>query len=154
MMKRVNANASTSDTEDIKYWKVLWKLNVPPKVRSFWWHVIRGFIPCRQVLNRRHMDELAFYKTCGVEEESIFHAFFECTWAKIFWQELKKITATKIPVLHPRSWATYLTDSAILPHEESGIILCSCWAIWNERNAAVWHESSGRTVTSSVRWVT
>jgi hypothetical protein len=50
------------------------------------------------------MEELAFYKTCGAEKEAIFQALFDCTWARIFWQELKKAVQIKIPELYPRSW--------------------------------------------------
>jgi hypothetical protein len=41
-------------------WKRLWKLQVPPKIRSFWWRVTKGYIPVRQVLKSRHMEKFAF----------------------------------------------------------------------------------------------
>ena len=111
--KRQNDQPSGSNSENDYIWKTLWSLEVPPKIRTFWWQVINGFIPCRQVLNRRHMEEIGFCKTCGVEQESIFHAFFECTWARIFWEELKKITTIKVPELHPTSWATDLITTVV-----------------------------------------
>jgi hypothetical protein len=76
-----NNDLSSSGSGSNPYWKVLWKLEVPPKIRCFWWRVLNEYVPCRQILKRRYMDEIAFCKTCGAEEESIFHAFFECTWA-------------------------------------------------------------------------
>ncbi|KAK1684139.1 hypothetical protein QYE76_044987 [Lolium multiflorum] len=36
-----------SDGSEQSYWKKLWKMKVPPKVRNYWWRVIKGFIPCR-----------------------------------------------------------------------------------------------------------
>jgi hypothetical protein len=116
---------SSSSEHDKRLWKILWKIDVPPKVRGFWWRVINEFIPCRQVLKNKHMDMISDCKTCGAEEESIIHAFFECTRARLSGGNLKKIASIKIPLLHPRSWAT-------------DVILCGCWAVWQERNV-VWH---------------
>jgi hypothetical protein len=62
----------------------LWKLPVPPKVRCYWWRVMKRFVPARQILKERHMDHLGFCEACGVPEETIQHALFSCTWAKIF----------------------------------------------------------------------
>jgi ribonuclease HI len=97
------------------------------------------------------MDTISYCKTCGAEEESIFHAFFECTWARLFWKDLKKIASINIPLLHPRSWATDLVEGKIVSLEIVCVILCGCWAVWQERNA-VWHDEHGRSVTALVRW--
>jgi hypothetical protein len=55
-------------------WKRLWKLPVPPKVRCFWWRVMKRFVPARQILKESHMDKLGFCEACGVPEETIQHA--------------------------------------------------------------------------------
>jgi hypothetical protein len=60
-------------------WKRLWKLPVPPKIRSFWWRVTKGYIPVRQVLKSRHMEKFAFCESCGKQEETIMHGLFGCT---------------------------------------------------------------------------
>jgi hypothetical protein len=98
---RESDGASSSGDGASLCWKRLWKMHVPPKVRGFWWRVIHNFVPCCQILKHRHMDQIANCKTCGAEEESIFHALFECTWAGQFWQEIKEATSFKLPVLHP-----------------------------------------------------
>lgn len=68
-----------------KVWKKMWKLEVPPKVKNFWWRIIHDFIPCRAVLKRRHMERIDFCDTCG-QQETTMHAIFDCTWARIFWE--------------------------------------------------------------------
>jgi hypothetical protein len=97
------------------------------------------------------MEIISYCKTCGAEEKSIFHAFFECTWAYLFWEELKKVASIKIPVLHPNSWAADLIDGKIIPLAETCVILCGCWAVWTERNS-LWHGKGERSVIGSVRW--
>jgi ribonuclease HI len=145
------ASESSSGEHGNNCWKILWKLAVPPKVKSFWWRVINEYVPCRQILKKRHMELIAFCKTCGADEESIFHALFECTWARLFWEELKKVVSIKVPVLHPNSWSTDLIEGKIIKQEEACVILCGCWAVWTERNA-LWHGEGGRGILRSVRW--
>jgi hypothetical protein len=113
---------------------------------------MKRFIPVRGILKNRHMEQLAFCEACGEHEETIQHALFDCTWAKIFWSELRSMAGIKIPLLHPRSWAMDLIDGSGLSEEHTSLILCGCWASWKERNARK-HGEGGRSVTDSVRWV-
>jgi hypothetical protein len=85
-------HSSTSFANDDPLWKVHWKLSVPPKVRVFWWWVVNDFIPCRANLHHRHIEQLSTCEVCGAKSESTFHALTECTFAKIFWQQVKDIT--------------------------------------------------------------
>jgi ribonuclease HI len=124
---------------------------VPPKVRSFWWRVVKKFVPSRTILKERHMDQMERCEVCGAERETIHHALFQCTWAKLVWRELRYAANLKIPDFHPDSWAMDIVDSSTMKEDEAAIILCSCWAIWNERNARR-HGEGGRSVTDSVRW--
>ena len=32
-----------------QFWKEIWKLSVPPKVRVFWWRVLHEFLPAKQM---------------------------------------------------------------------------------------------------------
>ena len=75
---------SSSGNHSQKYWQKLWKMSVPPKVRCFWWRVIKKFVPTRAVLKNKHVEQIAHCEACGASEESIPHALFECTWAQLF----------------------------------------------------------------------
>jgi hypothetical protein len=57
--------------------KRIWKLDVPPKVKVFWWRVIHEFLPTKYVLHKRHIEPEAHCETCGVPEESIRHVLLE-----------------------------------------------------------------------------
>lgn len=50
MLRRDSEPPSSSTGPDKLFWKKLWRLPVPPKVRNFWWRVIKGFVPARSVL--------------------------------------------------------------------------------------------------------
>ena len=70
-------------------WGKVWKLDVPPKVKVFWWRVLHEFLPTKSVLNQRHIEPLAFCDVCGAEKETIRHVLIECTMAMQFWREIK-----------------------------------------------------------------
>jgi hypothetical protein len=148
---RINQSTSSGGGE-YGFWKKLWKLKVPPKVRNFWWRVIKGYIPCRQVLKARHIERLDRCRACG-EVESIHHALFDCTWAKLFWQEIRVVLSVKIPSLHPATWAIDIIDSNKVVPRVAAIILCGGWAVWAERNARD-HGESTRSIAQSVKWTT
>lgn len=97
------------------------------------------------------MDRLPHCDSCGAESESIYHALFDCTWAQLFWEELKKVTEINIPNLHPRSWSSDLISGDLIPLSDACVILCGCWAVWSERNARR-HGEGGRNIIGSVRW--
>jgi hypothetical protein len=132
------------------YWQKLWKMRVPPKVRNYWWRVIKGFIPCRAVLEARHIERISFCHECGCKD-TIQHSLFECTWAKLFWQEVKATSAVKVSDLHPDTWVIDIIDSNKVDPRDAAMILCGGWAVWRERNARK-HGESTRSIIESVKW--
>jgi hypothetical protein len=55
----------TTSTSNNETWKRIWKLDVPPKVKVFWWRVINEFLPTKKVLHGRHIEPIAICDTCG-----------------------------------------------------------------------------------------
>jgi hypothetical protein len=46
----------------------LWKFKVPPKVKCFYWRIIKEYIPCHVIMKKRHMERLTTCEICGTEE--------------------------------------------------------------------------------------
>jgi hypothetical protein len=82
-------------------WKKLWKIRVVPKVRTFWWRVLKGFMPDYATLSRCHIKEEIIYGICKSTTEDVKHALIECSHAKLFWEAAKEILNLKLPRLHP-----------------------------------------------------
>jgi hypothetical protein len=59
--RAVQCTSSSRSQEDM--WKRLWSLKVVPKVRVFWWRVMRGIVPDYSTLTRRHVRDNS---TCPV----------------------------------------------------------------------------------------
>jgi hypothetical protein len=94
-----------TSTADEQMWKTLWKLKVLPKVRVFWWRVVRGILPDACTLKYRHIRELGRCDICLAAEETLKHALIHCSHAKRFWGEARKTMDLKLPRLHDRSWS-------------------------------------------------
>lgn len=125
------AQMPSSSEESI--WKKVRKLDVPPKVRVFWWRVLNEFLPTRQVLYRRHVEPVSFCEVCGHPEESSMHVLLECTVAKRFWEQTRLATGVKVPKLSLATWAVDLM-SELCPKREQAVIMCGMWALWMMRN--------------------
>ena len=100
-------------------WKLIWKLEVPPKVRIFWWRVMHEFLPAKQILHRRHIERIAACEVCGAERETIRHVLLECTMAKVFWEHTKKLAGVKLPHLHQDTWARDLLLAKVCSRREA-----------------------------------
>jgi hypothetical protein len=77
-------------------WNRIWKLNVPPKVKVFWWRVLHEFLPAKLVLYQRHIEQTTFCDLCGTEQESIQHILIHCTVARVFWREFRTVSGLKL----------------------------------------------------------
>jgi hypothetical protein len=72
----------SSSDEDFEVWKRLWKLDVVPKVRVFWWRVLRGIVPDYRTLSLRHIMDNSTCGICKDTSESLMHALIECSHVK------------------------------------------------------------------------
>jgi hypothetical protein len=139
------ASTSANDT-----WRRVWKLDVPPKVKVFWWRVIREFLSAKQVLHKRHVELVSICDTCGNQEESIQHVLMECTIARIYWEQTKELTEVILPVLHPTTWAQDLLFFGTA--RERATIICGMWSLWMHRND--WqHGKAGVPIKQAIHWV-
>lgn len=132
-------------------WRRIWNLDVPPKVRVFWWRVLHEFLPAKAILNRRHVEPLAFCDLCGAEQETIKHVLTECTMAKLFWKEMKRLTGAKLPTLHPQFWAADILSSNVCSDKERSLFTIGMYALWTQRNQRR-HGESAPPIRVVVQW--
>ena len=81
-------------------------------------------------LHRRHVEPEAMCYTCGAATESLFHIVFECPVARMFWDEVKKLTGIKIPKLHQATWVKDLLTDDHCSVSSAELIICGVWSLW------------------------
>lgn len=119
-------------------WKQTWKLDVPPKVRVFWWRVLHGYLSVKQVLHHRHVERLPNCDTCGADKETIRHVLIECTVARMFWSQTKDLFGVKLPKLRHDSWARDLLSDCVLREESAGDRMRHVGALDTQEQTAPW----------------
>jgi hypothetical protein len=140
----------TASTSAIDTWRQIWKLDVPPKVKIYWWRVVREFLPAKHVLYKRHVEFVPTYDTCGDQEESIKHVLMECTIARIFLEQTKELIGVKLPNLHPTTWAQDLLVFGTA--RERAIIFCGMWSLWMQHNDRR-HGKAAVPIRQAIHWV-
>ncbi|KAK7268165.1 hypothetical protein RIF29_20852 [Crotalaria pallida] len=66
-------------------WKTLWSLNLPEKLKIFWWRALENIIPSKDNLVRKKIEIPSACKRCGAEIETSAHCFWVCPFAKKVW---------------------------------------------------------------------
>lgn len=78
--------ASASDDGNMrKFWKYLWSINIPHKVKHFTWRACKEILPTKGNLKRRKVLEDSGCDSCHTYEESMGHLFWSCCCAQEIW---------------------------------------------------------------------
>ena len=77
--RNVDATATASHGHR-KWWRKVWSLNIPPKIRVFWWRACRNFLPSKMESCRRHVERESFCPWYGNNTilKSLFNIANEC----------------------------------------------------------------------------
>ena len=81
--------AALDDNKQRKFWKFLWKINVPHKVRHFAWRACKDILPTKENLAKRKVLVEGTCKTCQSGLETSSHLFWECDKVREAWTMLK-----------------------------------------------------------------
>ncbi|KAL5759496.1 hypothetical protein ACOSQ2_018334 [Xanthoceras sorbifolium] len=115
------------------WWRFVWQLDIPPKVRLFLWCVCHGWIPSAGNLARRHIASSAVCMLCKTGWESTFHALWGCCSLKPARKFLPTFAAL------PSSLYGMFIDflvlcKASLSTADFGLFCIRIWRIWYVRN--------------------
>lgn len=69
-------------------WSHIWKAEVPPKVKHFFWQLASGSLPTRGALCERHCSENDSRLVCNSNSEFAIHALFMCHGVRQIWESL------------------------------------------------------------------
>ena len=87
-----------SDGSNTRFWKRLWSIQIPHKIRHFAWRVARDILSTKENLVCRKVLVDSMCEECGSASESFFHLFWECSKARNTWVSSSLFT---LPLLIP-----------------------------------------------------
>lgn len=127
-------------------WDILWKLQIPSKIKKIVWRALHEIIPGVGVLRSRHIKVSPSCPICHDGPEYIRHLIFICKRAKEVWKSLGLDEIIDQALCTDRSGSVVLEEILRLPLQKSPVlgqlglqetIAVGGWYIWWERREAV-----------------
>ncbi|BFG21532.1 hypothetical protein CerSpe_078060 [Prunus speciosa] len=124
-----------------KFWRNIWRLQVPPKLRAFVWRGCRNALAVKGNLRRRSVDVDNTCALCGHEGESQVHLFFRCEHARVFWfgSSLQLDVLQLVGEEFSECWESILKkyENHLNYQEILQVVVFGLWCLWKTRNSAV-----------------
>ncbi|CAH9145169.1 unnamed protein product [Cuscuta epithymum] len=147
-----NNNPSSSLGSEEELWKNLWKLMVTPKVRVFWWRVLRRILPDYGTLSRRHIMDISTCGLCKAGTETLLHALVECNHARLFCNAAEEVLFIKLPRLHQATWAADILCNSRFDDKDRPKIISVMHSIWLSQNKWT-HSEAGYIPAKAMEYV-
>ncbi|KAK9988503.1 hypothetical protein SO802_028742 [Lithocarpus litseifolius] len=113
------------------FWKSIWNLNVPGKIKHFLWRACTNSLPSKENLKKRAIPIDPTCHLCSRENESILHALWGCEKVQTVWATdfgwVDKNTAA----------AGSFSDLVQLIREKPHtfpLFSITAWSLWHHRN--------------------
>lgn len=132
------SHPSSSHQVPKDFWKQIWKVEVPPKIKHFWWRVCKNTLATKVNLHHRHCSPSSVYPICLSEAESIEHLLFDCAWTKSVWFGSKlNLRIDKGMVTNVVAWTANWFAAEHEGRAECKVlnqVFLIGWYIWKARN--------------------
>ena len=135
LSKSDNKGISSDRSQLRLFWKRIWNLPLPHKVRHFAWRACRDILPTKVNLMRRNVVKDPFCDECKMEVESTGHLFWSCPRAREVWSCSKVVVKPCHARVH--SFQDLLWDMVVgesFDVDVSAKVVCMAWAIWHNKN--------------------
>ncbi|CAL1393636.1 unnamed protein product [Linum trigynum] len=123
------------------YWKIIWNLPAPERIRSFMWLVLLGKLVTNEERFHRKLALNPFCMRCNGSPETIVHILRDCSPAAFFWS--RQIPGNKQAAFFGADQQTWLRDN-LQNGECDGSRMCwaaffsmAAWLIWKNRCTTV-----------------
>lgn len=119
--------------------KYIWNVDVPPKLKHFWWRSLHNGLPVADNLKKRGLRVDAICQLCGEEDETVNHLLFQCKLTKEIW-DLTPISTPSGEFLNAHNLADNLQDLIMINRNHANelkLLFLLGWRIWKMRNALI-----------------
>ena len=127
--------AASDDSKQRRFWKLLWKINTPHKVRHFAWRACKDILPTKENLVRRKVLAEGTCEMCQSGLVTSGHLFWECERVREAWAMLKIFPAQSNVQFHSFMdmlwYGVFDAEWDALQIERMIIV---AWALWTSRN--------------------
>lgn len=121
------------------FWRQLWNLKIPLKVKHFLWRAASGCLPTRDVLRMKRVDVNVLCPVCNEQPESTLHILVQCPFAiSCLNNENPSVNTGTFT-----SFADWLQSLFERQNRSTVLIMVMiCWMLWKNRNDLIWNQRS------------
>ncbi|KAA3454975.1 reverse transcriptase [Gossypium australe] len=130
-----NPRAYAVQTVYRKFYKKLWLLNLPTKLKITIWRISWNYLPTKVNMQHRRLVTYTSCRRCGEQAETINHLFRECPVIKEIWSELHLQIVLTEEDKDFKQWLIWVFE--MLNTRSCRVFSCALWAIWGDRNSRV-----------------
>ena len=135
--RSVSSNIGTSsDHSTLKcFWKKIWSIPVPHKIRHFVWRACRDALPTKSNLLTRKVIQEDICESCREASKTVGHVLWSYPKAKEVWECSKLVTGWNEranQTFQDLMWMLLLNGDA--GEDKVAHAVTTTWAIWQSRN--------------------
>lgn len=136
VLKNDGKMGSCSDGSNLRqFWRRLWSIQIPHKIRHFAWRAARDILPTKENLVTRKVSVDSKCEECGVSAKSFYHLFLECSKARDTWaHSILFISLSLVPFRSFFDFLWHIIMDANWGMEDVGLAVTIAWALWTNRN--------------------
>lgn len=131
-------------------WTEMWRLDILPKVKNFFWRACNLVLPTADVLVMKQVRCNTVCCLCQSELESVLHVLVECNVARMVWFSFDP----GISVMGFGDFTGWVSHHMkLLSSNKKCLMIMLCWSIWNARNDNLWnnHPTGPRAIMENAR---
>ena len=126
-----DSNRSQTSDSMKSFWKSIWKLKVPGKIKHFLWKACTNSLPTKENLLKRKILQESGCPRCSGSSEFVVHALWSCTCIKVVWNTDFN-WVDRCPT-DSESFSYVLQKIQAKPALVS-LFATTAWSIWFQRN--------------------
>ncbi|XP_058750752.1 uncharacterized protein LOC131623747 [Vicia villosa] len=127
---------------------LVWKSEVPFKIRAFGWRLLANRLPTKDLLMIRGISlspEASLCALCKIDPENRDHSFFSCSFVKDIWRDIamwigKEGLEEEESHSSFMEWHSFCKSKKVLDRKVDIIWLATSWALWLSRNGVCFRE--------------
>ncbi|XP_021839316.2 uncharacterized protein [Spinacia oleracea] len=157
-MSSLHNVASDASFPSASWWKHFWGLNILPKLKVFFWKLLRHGLPLASVLQKRGLPVDPTCSFCHLFPEDAEHLFRDCPLIHQFWASSPVHLFLPSASGSPESWClAFMSNcsSASSRYELFDHFIVILWSTWILRNNVRFRDASwdpGALMVLSTSW--
>jgi hypothetical protein len=128
-MQRQDRGATSMRSDGARpSWNIIWKCQVPAKMKIIAWKICRNAISTQVNVAKRGIATTKLCPICGLEDEDSFHVFTRCPHAQSLWQAMAEVWPLLLDNLLINTGTEWLLHLLVsIADEQRAPVLMTLW---------------------------